>query len=264
MNGRDLSVDRTAVGTAVGVPLFVGLLALLQGYPLPRRMPAVAATVATGAALGALGLVAWWGYDRERPAATATAGLAVLGATAWSLVAPGITATRVGDAVVLAGRPVLARFAGVTPWVIVAVGVVALVEPVVSGRSRRARSEAGPGRDRSRRRALRRSLGGGATFAVLAVVPAALLGQGIVEPPLLGLALGGGFVAASVAGYLFVRHRIVGPILALGFVAAAATVTVTAGGSPRGFPTAWTVWFLPGLVLGGFEVVGRRIRGWVR
>lgn len=264
MSTRPRSVDRTAVVAAVAVPAIVGVVAVLQGYPVPRGASAIAMTAVTGAALSLLGLVAWWTYDRRRRSGTVVAVGAIAGAVAWSSIASGVDAVRLGENVVLAGSPLLARFAGVTPWVVVAVGAVALVDPGRSRRSTTGRNRPSVTRDRPRSRALRLAVAGGAAVAVLAVLPAYLVGTGVGSSALLGFALAGGFVAATLVGYLFVRHRFVSPLLVLGIVAAGASVAVTAGGSPRGFPTAWPVWFVPGLVVGGFEAVARYVRGRVR
>lgn len=259
LDWRGLTATRWVA--AVAVPVLFGAVASLEGYPIPTSPDDIAAAATAGVALATLGLLTWWFADQGRPVAVAAAAVAMGSAVAWSLLVPGVTAVRVGDGVVVSGRPVLARFAGVTPWVIVTVGVVGLVEPVLPGVRAIGEPASDDWKDRSRRRATGLAIGGGAAFAALAVASPFLLGAPLVEPTLLGYALGGGWLAVAVAGYLFVRHRIVSPLLALGVVAAAATVAVTAGGSPRGFPTAWPVWAVPGLVAGGAEAFGRWIRG---
>lgn len=260
---RDVLADgRAVVAVAVAVPpVLFGVLAVLTGYPLPangRELLVVAGSAATLATVGASG---WWCHATGRRAAAGVAVSGVLGAAAWSLLAPGVSATRVGESVVVVGEPVLARFAGASPLLLATVGIVAVVEPVIPGLAALTRSDDDAYARRSRRAALELGAAGGAAFAVLSVFPAYLLGVGFGDVALLGFAVGGGFAAATVVGYAFTRHRLVTPLLAVGVVASAATVAVTAGGSPRGFPTAWVVWFVPGLALGGIEALGRRFVG---
>ncbi len=246
---------------AAAVPLVVGLAAFAEGYPLPADAAELAVVGGKGVVLGLLGLVGWWCHDRGRRAAVAVAVAGVAGAVVWSLSGPGVTTARVAGDTVAVGDPLLGRFVAVAPWLVVAVGVVAAVEPATPG----LRAITGPGRERTpvgrrtRRGALRLAAASGVALAVLSVLPVYLLGSGFGDPALLGFAVGGWFVGGLVVAYLFARHRVVTPLVCLVFVVTAAVVAVATGGSPLGLPTAWVVWLVPGLVGGTIEALGRRV-----
>jgi hypothetical protein len=245
---------------SASLPALLGITAVVQGYPYPTDAGEFVTVGLSGVMLGLLGAISWlynWS-DRWLAPMTAISGVAVV--VLWSSVHSGVTAVRVAGDVVLAGDPFLARFVGVSPWLLIVVGVFGAVEPILPGTGGLTGWERGLYHRRSRRRAVELGATSGAVFASLSVLPVYLWGSGFGDVTLLGFSLGGGFVGGSLVGYLFVRHYLVTPILSVGLVTAAAVIAVTLGGSPRGFPTAWVVWLLPGLLLGGVEILGRKLR----
>ncbi|WP_132061275.1 hypothetical protein [Halorussus amylolyticus] len=268
MSSRKILTDprrlaRPALVAAV-VPTLFGITAFANGYPIPADAGEFATVTVSGVMLGLLGLVGWWWSARGRPTAAAIAIAGVGGAAGWSLFRPGVTAVRIGSETVLSGNPVLARLVGISPWVLLLVGIVGVVEPVLPGLRRFAEDDASASRRRTRRDAFRVGATSGGVFALLAVAPVYLLEGSFGDMTLLGFSLVGGFVGTLVVVYLLARHGLVTPVLAVGIITAAAAVAVVTGGSPVGYPTAWAVWFLPGLLLGGVEAVGRRLISAVR
>jgi hypothetical protein len=245
-----------AIGWSVGVPAVVGVVALVDGYPLPETPGEAGGVLAGALVLAVLGALAGWGYDRGLRVAPGVVAAAVLGAVVWALLAPGVGATRVADAVVLAGTPVLSRFVGAASLVVVAAGCVTLLEASV-----RDVADAVPAAGGGRLTALGWGVGLAVGYVAFSFAPSLLLGDAVTAPPLLGFGAVGGVVAGTVVGYLWLRHRLLAPLAVLAVVATAAAVSVTAGGSPRGFPLAWLVWAVPGLALGVGEVATRWIRG---
>ncbi len=250
-------LERPAIVAAV-VPTLVGVVAFVKGYPIPADGGEFVTVTGSGVLLGFLGLASWWWYEHGRPTAAAVAMAGVGVAVGWSLFRPGVRAVRVGGDVVLAGDPVLARFVGVSPWLVLVVGVVGIVEPVLPGLRAFADGEAAFQRQ-TRRGAVQFGAMSGVALALLSVLPVYFLEGGFGDVTLLGLSLGGGFAGMLLVAYLFARHNLVTPVLGVGVVTTAAAVAVTAGGSPLGYPTAWVVWLLPGLTVGGIEAVGRRL-----
>ncbi|WP_135853952.1 hypothetical protein [Halorussus salinus] len=263
MSARDALPDalwtvRPAVAAAA-VPLVVGLAALADGYLVPADAAELVFVATSGVALGLVGLVGWWCHDRGRRAAVGVAIAAVVGAVGLGLLRPGVTATRVAGDAVAVGDPLLARFVGVGPWLVVVVGVVGAVESEIPGLRATTGRDATPIGRLPRRGALRLAAASGVALAVLSALPVYLLGRSFGDPALLGFAVGGWFVGGLAVAYLFARHRVVTPLVCLVVVVTAAVVAVATGGSPLGLPTAWVVWLVPGLVAGTVEALGRRV-----
>lgn len=254
--------DGRVAATTLAPPAWVGVVALLDGYPLPGTVAGGAGAVAAGLALAAVGVTAWWTLDRGLVLPAALATLALVAAAAWALAAPGVGAARVGRSMVVTGDPVPSRFAGVAPLLVVVCGCAALVEGTVRGAASASLGRLAPA-GAGRPAALGWAGAGGATLVVLSLAPGVLLGSPVASPALLGYAAAGGGLGGVAVGYLHLRHRLVAPTVVLGVVAGAAMVGVTRGGSPQGFPLAWPVWLVPALALGGVEGAWRRLRGWL-
>jgi len=268
MSERDVLNDfprsaNPAIVAAV-VPIVIAIVALVEGYPIPTGSEEFLAVGGSGVALGLLGLVGWWWYERGRPTAVAITATGVVGAVGWSLFRPGVTAARVGGETVLSGDTVLARFVGVSPWLVLIVGIVGILEPTLPVVRKFAEGDAATFQRRTHRGAFRFGATSGGVFALLSVAPVYLLKGGFGDVTLLGLSLGGGFIGILVVAYLLARYRLVTPVLAVGVVTTAAAVAVVADGSPVGYPTAWAVWLLPGLLVGSVEAVGRRLVSAIR
>lgn len=244
-----------ATTAVAGPPALVGLVALLEGYPVPDGPLELLGALAPAVPLAVLGVLGVWFRDRGLWVAPGLAAAGVAGGVVGSLLAPGVTAARVGDAVVLAGEPVLARFAGASPLLVLVVGGVGLVES--SLRTGRGGPWMGPtGGETGRLGSLARGLGVGVSALALSMLPWILLEEPL-SAPLVGFATLGVIAGGTVAGYLWVRHRLRTPPAVVAAVGAAALVGVAAGGSPRGFPLAWPVWILPAIALGAVEVTVR-------
>jgi len=243
---------RGAVAAAV-VPAAVGGVALLRGYQFPATPGAAAPVVAAGVALAALGAVGWWCLSTGRAVAAGVAAAAAVGALAAAAAAPSLATARVGRDAVVAGPRPLARFAGVAPWAVAAVVAVGAAETVAPW--------SGSGRDEERPprlAALGVAVAVGVVAGGLAVAPVVLVGGG--ADGLLPLAGGGTAVAAAVVAYLFLRPRLVAPALLAAGAAGVGAAAVVAGGDPAGPATAWPLWLGAGLVAGGADAVGRRLR----
>ncbi|WP_363464042.1 hypothetical protein [Halogeometricum borinquense] len=249
---------RPAIAAAV-VPAIVGVVAVFKGYPLPVDGREFVAVAGSGILLGLLGIVGWWLSERGRPAAVVIAVAGVAGGVGWSLFRPGVTAARVGGEVILTGDPILARFVGVTPWLLLVVGIVGVAEPVVPVLKAFVGSEAAASRRRTRRGALRFGVLSGVVLAFLSVLPVYLIADGFSDVLFLGFSIGGEFVGMLVVAYLFARHHLVLPVFGVGVITSAAAVAVATGGSPVGYPMAWSIWLLLGVLLGVIEAVGWRL-----
>jgi hypothetical protein len=254
------AADPRAVAAATVLPAVVGVVALVEGYPVPRAATEVAGALGAGVALAAVGTLASWSGERGLAGPATVAALALLGGTAWALLAPGVSAARVGGAVVVSGDPVLARFAGVAPLLLVVCGCAALVEGALRRTVAAVPEQVAPFAV-GRLPAAGRAAVGGAALVACSLAPGVLLGDPVASPALLGFAAVGGGMGGAAVAYLWLRHRLLAPLVVLAVAAGAAVVGVTRGGSPRGFPLAWLVWLLPAFGLGGLEAVGRWLRG---
>lgn len=251
---------RTVVWSA-GVPAIVGLAALLKGYPVPATVSAAIGVLAGGVVLAAVGRFAQWCRAQGLVVAPATMVIGVVGAAVFAFLTPGVSSVPIAGSTVIAGDPVLARFVGASPLLLLVVGCTALLEGSIletGGAAWLARF-----RGVGRVSALKHGLAGGVAVLMLSLAPGFLLGNPVSSVPLLGVATLG-VLGGTAVGYLWMRHRIHAPVIVLLLVAAAAVVGITTGGSPRGFPVAWALWVLPGLALGGIEAVVTWLRGRVR
>ena len=251
---------RTVVWSA-GVPAFVGLAALVEGYPVPVTVSAAIGVLAGGVVLAATGRFAQWCRAQGLLVAPATVVVGVVGSVVWAFLKPGVSSAPVAGSTVIAGDPVIARFVGGSPLLFLIVGCTALLEGSILG------TGGAPWLARFRGvgsvPALKHGLACGVAVLILSLAPGFLLGNPVSSVPLLGVAALGALGGTAV-GYLWVGHRIHAPVAVLLLVAAAALVGIATGGSPRGFPVAWGLWVVPGLALGGIEAVGTWLRRRVR
>lgn len=248
-----------AVAAIIGIPALVGVVGVLDGYPLPERPASIAGVVVGGVLLGLIGALVGYLRTHRLIVAPAVAVLGVIGGAGWALVAPGVTSVQVASTVIIEGDPVLSRFVGVSPLLLLSVASLAVLEAATGGQSSgytppTATTQVG------HLAALAYGFFAGLLLAVLSLVPGVLLGDPVSEPSQLLYAAFGGILGGMLIGYFRLKYRILSPLLVLFIVAGAAVVGVTAGGSPRGFPMAWPVWIGIVVILAVIEGLARGIQ----
>lgn len=247
---------RRVLAAILGLPAVIGGLAFYEGYLVPQRPTSIVGVAVGGLMLVFLGALVGWLRTHRLLLAPAVAVLGVAGGAAWALLSPGVTSVRVGSEVVIQGQPILARFVGASPLLIVSVAGFGALEAATRG------TLGGSGPDPASTKlghlaALAYGFFAGLALVVLSLVPGALLGNPVTEPGQLVYAALGGVLGGMLVSYLRLRYRILSPLLVLAVVAGGAVVGVTSGGSPQGFPMAWPVWI-------GLAVIVALIEGLAR
>jgi hypothetical protein len=247
------------VAAIFGLPAVVGVVGFAEGYPIPQRPSGMVGVAVGGVVLAVLGALVGWLRTHRLLVAPGVAVLGVAGGAGWALLAPGVTSVSVGSAVVIEGEPILSRFVGASPLLLVSVIGLAVLEAATRGRT----GGYSPGSATTQLghlAALAYGFFAGLLLAVLSLVPSVLLGDPVSEPSFLVYAALGGIVGGMLVGYLRLRHRVLSPLLVLAVVAGGAAIGITAGGSPRGFPMAWPVWLTLAVILALIEGLARGVQ----